>query len=223
MAGDDDAGQFLMEYLEDALPALGLEAETYGPYMTGYADGDDEDEDTLDDLIELLRASSETHSDDEDAWTAFRAEIIKRKEDFIASQQTKKEEDSLMLKKKEEERLKKDIELARDAEAAREAAELAKETKEMDPAKKALLDQYAYDQESQYDDEGNLVVDEEEDAPLSNRKFAAQQSQEQRDELKKGSGVTKRQSQEATAKAKMDKNRQKEERRKRATKGERKS
>ncbi|EJK54320.1 hypothetical protein THAOC_26064, partial [Thalassiosira oceanica] len=63
----DKMPHHLDRYLETALPALGLDAETYGPYLTGSDEGDVE----LDDIIELFQASSESHSDDDEAWTKF--------------------------------------------------------------------------------------------------------------------------------------------------------
>mmetsp|Transcript_3370 Transcript_3370/g.4878 ORF Transcript_3370/g.4878 Transcript_3370/m.4878 type:complete len:83 (-) Transcript_3370:818-1066(-) len=69
---------FLSEFLESRLPELGLDFETYGPYVMGVvgSDGeDDQDEGSLDDILELLKASSETRSDDDDAWDNLKKEI----------------------------------------------------------------------------------------------------------------------------------------------------
>ena len=49
----------------------------------GYADNDDDDETTLDDVIELLKASSESHGDDEEAWITFRNELMRRRKEFL--------------------------------------------------------------------------------------------------------------------------------------------
>eukprot|EP00957_Ditylum_brightwellii_P182306 13888705-Ditylum_brightwellii.AAC.1 len=90
MASDE---HHLTPYLNETLPSLGLDPETYGPYVTGFDDDEndnDQDEDALNDLIELLRASSETHSDDEEAWEAFRKEIVKRQADHAKKLEQKK-------------------------------------------------------------------------------------------------------------------------------------
>jgi hypothetical protein len=70
---------YLDTYLSIALPALGLDTETYAPYVTGF----DDDEGDLDDLIELLRVSSESHGDDDGAWQEFRKEIVRRRKEFV--------------------------------------------------------------------------------------------------------------------------------------------
>ena len=78
---------YLDSYLAEILPALGLDAETYAPYVT--ADNDDDD-DNFDDIIGLLKASSETHSEDDDAWENFRKEVIKRRQDYISGETMRK-------------------------------------------------------------------------------------------------------------------------------------
>jgi hypothetical protein len=57
------------------------------PYIT--ATGTDELDD-LDDIIELLRASSESHSDDDDSWNDFKLQIEKRRKDFISGEEERK-------------------------------------------------------------------------------------------------------------------------------------
>ena len=79
---------YLDSYLAEILPSLGLDAETYAPYVT--ADNDDDDDHNFDDIIELLKASSETHSDDDDAWANFRKEVIKRRQDYISGETMRK-------------------------------------------------------------------------------------------------------------------------------------
>ena len=84
-----DEAHYLDEYLCEVLPKLGLDAETYGPYVTGYAN-EEESDDGMDDLIELLRASSETHGDDDASWQAFRDEILRRKKEFSDGEDARK-------------------------------------------------------------------------------------------------------------------------------------
>lgn len=47
------------------------------------------DDESLDDLIELLRASSEINGED-DAWESFRNEISQRREDYKAGEDLRK-------------------------------------------------------------------------------------------------------------------------------------
>lgn len=84
-----DEAHYLDEYLCEVLPKLGLDAETYGPYVTGYAN-EEESDDGMDDLIELLRASSETHGDDDASWQTFRDEILRRKKEFSDGEDARK-------------------------------------------------------------------------------------------------------------------------------------
>lgn len=76
---------YLDAYLADILPKLGLDFETYGPYVTGT-----DEEDDFDDIIELLRASSESHSDDDDSWTDFKLHIEKRRKEYISGEEERK-------------------------------------------------------------------------------------------------------------------------------------
>ena len=90
MALDSDEQHYLTPYLSKALPDRGLDYETYGPYVTGFADNDDDDETSFDDLIELLQASSETHGDDEASWSTFRNEVIQLREQHSEEETQKK-------------------------------------------------------------------------------------------------------------------------------------
>lgn len=85
-----DEGHYLDEYLSEILPKLGLDAETYGPYVTGFANDDDDTDEGMDDLIELLRASSESHGDDDALWQDFRNEILRRRKEFLDGEDTRK-------------------------------------------------------------------------------------------------------------------------------------
>jgi hypothetical protein len=51
---------------------------------------DDDDGESLDELIELLRASSESHVDDDDVWDKFRKEISQRRHDYRAGEEMRK-------------------------------------------------------------------------------------------------------------------------------------
>jgi hypothetical protein len=51
---------------------------------------DDDDGESLDELIELLRASSESHVDDDDVWDKLRKEISQRRRDYRAGEDMRK-------------------------------------------------------------------------------------------------------------------------------------
>mmetsp|Transcript_11045 Transcript_11045/g.15538 ORF Transcript_11045/g.15538 Transcript_11045/m.15538 type:complete len:100 (+) Transcript_11045:36-335(+) len=91
---DRDIDHDLQEYLVNFLPNVGLDTDTYLPYVAGYIESnidDSEDEASdLDGLMELLSASSESHSDDEATWSLLRAEIFRRREELkIVGEQEK--------------------------------------------------------------------------------------------------------------------------------------
>ena len=110
----------------------------------------------------------------------------------------------------------------------------------MSAEKKALLDQYAYDTSEQFDNDGNLIDPncvatnskgskgnkkgiEGEEEVLSNRAAAQKANTEKAQSLRnaQSTGTNKKIEQMKTKSAKLDKMKQKEERRKRASKGER--
>ena len=70
---EDGENHYLAPYLGVRLPELGLDFDTYGPYCYGI---DPTDADELDSIIDLLRSSSETHSDDDAAWEEVRSKIL---------------------------------------------------------------------------------------------------------------------------------------------------
>jgi len=53
-------------------------------------EGGDDDGDSLDELIDLLRASSESHGDDDSAWETFRQEITQRRLDYLKGEDLRK-------------------------------------------------------------------------------------------------------------------------------------
>jgi len=79
---------YLHSYLAEILPALGLDVETYAPYVT--AADTDENSDDFDEIIELLKASSESHGEDDDAWDNFKKEIMRRREEYISGETVRK-------------------------------------------------------------------------------------------------------------------------------------
>jgi len=108
---------------------------------------------------------------------------------------------------------------------------------EIDPAKKALLAQYEYDDSEEFDNNGNLVdptkskntskgsknaSKEAEEPVMNNREIAEKIKKEKTQQLKSSNTGSKKEEQVKTKNAKLDKIKQKEARRNRATKGERK-
>jgi hypothetical protein len=80
---DSDEHHYLDSFLQERLPALGLDYETYGSYVRGLVDEDDgdtnadveSDNTTWDEIMDLLQASSETHCDDSEVWISLKQEI----------------------------------------------------------------------------------------------------------------------------------------------------
>ena len=112
MAQDGEGNHFLLTYLNETLPKFGLDAETYAPYVMGCfenidydnetSSGDDSDEtleESLTEIIGLLQASSESHSDDESVWEELKAEVMKKHMDFVKESNEKKNAE-LMEKRK---------------------------------------------------------------------------------------------------------------------------
>ena len=85
----------LSQFLNDTLPALSLDTETYIPYITGclenFQDNDeDTEEDDFDEIIQLLQASSESHSDDEQVWINLKHDILQRHRASVNMEREKK-------------------------------------------------------------------------------------------------------------------------------------
>lgn len=102
--GNDN--EILHSYLNETLPTLGLDPETYSPYVMGCLaanDGGNDDEENLEDLdqiMELLCASSETHSDDDTGvWDQFKSEVLKRHEEYRNILREKKDAELEELRK----------------------------------------------------------------------------------------------------------------------------
>ena len=100
MSSSEDE-HYLTSYLSTALPRLGLDPDTYGPYVTGLFPidpdeyYDDVDEDEMTDILGLLQSSSETHAINDDnsntqVWNEFQDDIIKRRDLFLKAEMKKK-------------------------------------------------------------------------------------------------------------------------------------
>jgi len=138
------------------------------------------------------------------------------------------------MKKADEEKRQKEIEAAMEAQREMESRKQQAETQEIDSAKKALLDQYGYDTSEQFDKDGNVVdpntsgsnkksgPSAEGGEDLNNRAAAQKAQTEKAQNLRKSQNQSSKKDERIKTKnAKLDKMKQKEERRKRATKGER--
>ena len=108
MSDVDDEEHFLSPYLSRRLPELGLDYETYGSYCLGAVGSEEEDSscEELDGIIDLLRSSSETHSDDVEAWADLRAEIIRRTGEWHVAIDVRKRAEAQGAKEAEEEKLR---------------------------------------------------------------------------------------------------------------------
>eukprot|EP00985_Skeletonema_marinoi_P027460 scaffold22555_cov119-Skeletonema_marinoi.AAC.1 len=201
---------YLDAYLANILPKLGLDVDTYGPYVTGA-----DEEDDLDDIIDLLRASSESHSDDDDSWIDFKLQIEQRRKDYISGEEERKNEAALEAERLKKESLQKEIEIAKINALEVEQRLEAKKLEAMSAEKLALLDKFGYEVEDEEDEEEDTGV-------TTNRDHAVKQSAEHSQKLRSNNQPSKMQLRAETKKATADKNAKKEERRKRASKGERK-
>jgi hypothetical protein len=214
----EDEDHFLAPLLSERLAALGLDAETYGPYLTGLLPGDAEEnegaeEDEWNGVLELLQASSETHSDDIDAWQDLKKELLEKHEEYKAHLKKVKAEEEA---KRQEAARKAVVSIPDDGEGPAKKETTNKSSALDDQAKKDLLARYAYEQEGDEEELGDG------DAPVSNKEAAKQADLEKARELRSKKTQTKREEQQKTKEAKLEKIKLKEERRKRTTRGERK-
>lgn len=221
----EDEQHWLSEFLTEILPTLSLDPETYCPYITGCIDTF-ENEDELDEIIELCRASSETHSDNEEVWVQLKADILAKHEEFKLVLKKRQEQELEELNQEEAKKKLEELKEIQEIEEQRkrDAAERELRRKQMDPAQRAFIEQYAYDESEAYDNEGKLIennasADAEE--AVSNRQVAEQMRQEKTQQMRTKSSTSKKEEQMKTKNAKIEKMKQKEERQKRAQKGER--
>lgn len=231
MSDDDNDQQQnspnLVELLRRRLPELGLDYDTYGPYVWGTPE---EDEEELQGVVQLLQASSEEFADHDDVWTEFTTDVqeaVQRDVEYRKQRQ----EDHL-----EEERQKMEEQLAKakleEAPAAGENSKKQGQKSSMvdEETKRRLMQQYAYEDAEEVDGGGGggggkgggKGKSGEEDVPLTNKQIAARASLEQAQEARTKKVQTKKEEQQKTKEQKLNKQQLKEERRKRTTKGERK-
>lgn len=195
----------LCQLLEERLPDFGLEVETYGPYVVN------SDSDEVPDVVELLKASSEKE-DEQDIWESFTADILKSLKLDEDYQQEKVEEKKRQAQKLEQERAEKN-KAAIESSSSSQPQKAQKSSQMDDEQKKALMQRFAYEN-----------PDEDADAPtvVTNKQTAATAHMEKAQELRSKKTTTKKEEQQKTKENRASKAQLKEERRKKAIKGERK-
>lgn len=174
-------------------------------------------------MIELRRASSESHGEDDAAWQSFRKEIIQRREDYLSGENVRKELQALEIQATTHANLQKEIELAQqnalEVEARKQMELESNKLENMSKDKIALMSKYGYEDGS---DDAEIEHDGgDSEKPMSNRQHAAAMSHQNAQKQKSAPVQTKQEARQETAKAKADKNAKKEERRKKAGKRER--
>eukprot|EP00977_Amphora_coffeiformis_P006819 scaffold1498_cov163-Amphora_coffeaeformis.AAC.11 len=217
----------LTEFLNQRLPTVGLDAETYAPYLLPLLTEDDKDDEEWQAVMELLQASSESHSDDDQAFADLRRDIVQAWQAHTDKVAQLQQAESAQRAKELEQTLAQERQAVAAALAEAEERKKAEATKPAaaavdDPSKRALLSRFAYDQDEDEDNNNNKKGNDEAAAPLTNQQIAEMAQREAQQALRGKAVQTKKEEQQKTAQAKLDKARLKEERRKKATKGERK-
>jgi len=234
---DEHDTHFLNPFLEKWLNDHGLDYEAYAPYVTSSVPNNDDDDDDdmedidmddFDDIVQLLQASSETHSEDEDVWSDFKSQVLER----IKDQRLKRRNDQ--KKCKEIESLQNSMNQMNLAQEAAKAASISsngvidvgddnKSSVEMSEEKRLLLERYGYENDEDEDDEGggdNKGCGDDE--VLDNRTMAKKMEAEKSEKMRKEYALAKKQSKEATARGKLERSTAKEQRKQRTGKSERK-
>merc|ERR1712127_1132372 len=116
-------------------------------------------EEELNGVMELLQASSESHSDDVTVFQDLKVEIQTRNEKCMEQRRIQKLKVVQQRQQEEATKMQMELELAKQNEltSLQKKMEKEREQKDMDPAKRALLNQYAYDDSVQYDNDGNVI------------------------------------------------------------------
>mmetsp|Transcript_16238 Transcript_16238/g.33376 ORF Transcript_16238/g.33376 Transcript_16238/m.33376 type:complete len:242 (+) Transcript_16238:72-797(+) len=231
----------LHKLLEDKLPELGLDVDTYGPYVWGdddddaESDNDDgaEDDDELKDVVVgVLQASSETHAEDDEVWLQLIEDIGKAKKLDSNLRREKREKHLQETKTKMEEELAR----AKLEEAVIDDSNDKKKSSQVDDeTKKILMQRYGYDEPAEDEDQGggyggNTGSNKKSGtgggasttAP-TNRDVAKATHAEKTKEMRNTGKSTKADERKKTKDQKASKAQLKEARRKRAQKGERKA
>ena len=222
----------LSAFLQVRLVELGLDYDTYGPYVLGIEVGNDNDEEAqeeIEQVCQLLQASSEseTYADDDAIWVELGQQILHHmqldNDDKLAMQQAiiqfekQQLQDQLALAKQEQQVDNPKHETTTTTTASSSTSKSSID----DAAKKAMLQRFAYEQ----DDDGiGGATGDEGSGVVTNKQVAQQVNMAKAQELKSKKGVhTKREEQIKTKDDRANKAQAKEDRKKRAVKGERKA
>jgi hypothetical protein len=217
----------LYPFLQTRLPELGLDVDTYGPYVWGGDTDDDvvedaatsltKDPEELQGVIDLLQASSETHSDDEEVWKGLFQSIQNEIQKDI------QHHEALHAQAVEEKKSKMEQQLAAAKKQQPVAQDIPKKTAQQamdEETKRRLMQQYGYEEPP-----SDADVDDTTPPGMgtsANRQVAAEANLEHAKALRAKKTTTKKEEQQKTKEMKNAKQVAKEERRKRAQKGERK-
>jgi len=202
--------EILEPIVADHLTPLGLDPEIYGAYILPLLASDDAED--WESILELLKASSETHGDNEEVWDELKSSLKEAYAKELSKQNKQKESEQAKEREEYQKNLEADREAARLAEIEKQAESEGQKAID-DATKLALMARFGYE-----DDENAAEPDE---TVESNRDVASRISQQQSQNMRSKAQGSKKEEQEKTAKAKKDMIQQKEERRKRAVKGER--
>jgi hypothetical protein len=208
----------LFALLQERLSGLGLDQDTYGPYVLGVADiGGNIDADELGDVVQLLQASSESHGDDDSVWEQLTQDIVS-KMTLDADYRTQQQHQNVQQKKADLEEQLQQAKLEEQQQVPKETLASNSGSGVDDAAKQAMLQRFAYEN----DDADGQNNDNDDDAPKNNRQVAAEANLEAAKEAKSKKVETKKEAQQKTKEQRLNKDKMKEERRKKTGKLERK-
>ena len=214
--------------LNERLPELGLDVETYGPYIVALFPLSDTIGDEVvdeiegwDEILELLQASTEIQDLEEHVWEQLKVDLLSTwrsyREGQIEQQKVKQLE--------KEQNLKKILELERDMAKMNAEAKVSDPTETSngnnsstnDATKLALLNRFAYEEDENDDgDKGVEGTTNKTKAESTDKNHTTPSTTPKHPPV-----TTKREEQQKTKAAQQQKIDAKEERRKRAMKGER--
>ena len=186
---EDGENHYLAPYLGVRLPELGLDFDTYGPYCYGI---DPTDADELDSIIDLLRSSSETHSDDDAAWEEVRSKILGLAEEERDRAAGDRRSEIERARQAEEDKAKEARRVAEEhaAELERTKEERARAEEEKRKAREDLMSRYGYEGEEGGEDGGGKGGGDDagEGGPVNNREAAVQAQKEHTKKVREESG-----------------------------------
>lgn len=222
MANPAAAADPLENYVAARLADLGLDAETYAPYVLPAVRNEGTEEETREEwetVLQLLQASSETHADEDECWQQFRRDVQEEYRKLTAQEEEerrRREAEEQVRREQEQEQLRMDLQESRQAV---ENHETSAGKPQLDAAKQALLARFAYEDSDDDIKEEELPLD----VPASGAVKASPGTNTSSNAKASAAPPTtsKQVERQKTKQAKEAKLAAKEERRKRAVKGER--